>query len=162
MKKLFLFAIFVFFGTIAFCQNDELMASTNKIDGLSTRGLSENTVVYTIGEPKFGYPIESKIVPSGFVTTKDKCPILQYYVKVKKEFIGKKFIDETQKDTMIIKNLKFIEIQEAGSGALVFETNKGKFNFSSDFGYILVENKEMIYLVMAKEKENNFYKILMK
>lgn len=159
MKKVLLFAILACFCSVALCQNGALLASTDNEP--SIRGFNENVVVYSVGEPVLGYPLVSKSIPEGFVTTKDKCPILQYYVKVKKDFIGKKIIFESSKDTLIIKNLKFVE-EPVGFGTLIFDTNKKKLNFSSDFGYILVENKEMIYLGMICEKEKNFYKILMK
>jgi hypothetical protein len=146
---------------LSFGQNDGLVASSEFSNYDVPKGIDTDDAIYTIGEQSLGYPMESKIIPRGYVTTKDKYPILQYYVKIKKDFIGKKLINETTKDTLVIKDLKFVET-DLGCGTLVFETNKSQIDFSSYNGYILVENKEMIYLAMVDDKEKRFYKILLK
>jgi len=145
------------FCLACFCQNNTILAS---IDNFPTpKNTGDNVVIYTVGEQSLGFPIENKRIPKGFVTTEDNCPVLQYYAKIKKEFIGKKIIFESSNDTLIIKNLKFTE-GPGDCGTLVFETGKKNLNFSSDIGYILVENKEVLYLGMIGKEEKNFYKIL--
>jgi len=144
MKKVLIFIVVIFVGISLWGQQKE-----------------EVPVSYIVGNENVGYPIESREIPNGYVTTWDRFPILYYYELKKEEFIGGKLFDVDNKKYTTIKDIELI-ITKDGSG--IFKVYGKKFNMTmlTEDGYILEDNESHVLFSWIPDDEVSYFKIIKK